>query len=74
DAGRQGRFRALRTLLKDTRLIDATRLVDQGKVSLDGEVYKWEADLMVHWLKPHERRDETEIERAQAAADFRLIS
>ncbi|MCO4760391.1 MAG: histone deacetylase, partial [Myxococcales bacterium] len=39
DAGRQGRFRALRTLLKDTRLIDATRLVDQGKVSLDGEVY-----------------------------------
>ncbi len=73
DPARQGRFRALRAALANLPLIDATRVVDQGKVLLNGEVYTWEPDLMVHWLKPQERIDVDEIERAQAAAKFVVV-
>ena len=72
DPQRQGRFRALRASMAGLPLIRATHLVDAGKVLLNGEVYAWEPDLMVHWLEPQQRLDQAEIERAQAACNFTL--
>lgn len=73
DPARHGRFRALREALAGIALIDATRLVDQGRVHLNGEVYAWEADLMVHWLLPQERIDQEQIRLAQEASQFHVV-
>jgi acetoin utilization deacetylase AcuC-like enzyme len=51
DAERQGRFLAL---LRDTAhlpLMEASRAVEDGRVTLNGEPYAWEATPMVHWLQ-----------------------
>jgi len=72
DAERQGEFLALCDALEDVPLVDATRLVDGGDVSLNGSVYTWQADLMVHWLQPHERRDREAVQRARQAAQFEV--
>jgi acetoin utilization deacetylase AcuC-like enzyme len=52
DAKRQGRFEALVRDLRERELLDATRLLAEGRVRLNGEPYTWEADPMVHWLHP----------------------
>jgi len=73
DPDRQGRFLALQDALGDRPLLDATRLVDQGHIALDGAPYVWEADLMARWLKPHERIDEARVQAARAAATFDVV-
>jgi acetoin utilization deacetylase AcuC-like enzyme len=47
DAARQARFEGLMRCLRDVPLLDATRLVANGRVLLDGAPYSWEADLML---------------------------
>lgn len=49
---RQGRFEALRRDLADLSLVEATRAVAEGRVSLNGEPYTWEPDDMVTRLEP----------------------
>jgi acetoin utilization deacetylase AcuC-like enzyme len=47
---RQGRFEALVRDLAGYPLLEATSLVSEGRVLLDGQPYTWEADEMVFWL------------------------
>jgi acetoin utilization deacetylase AcuC-like enzyme len=51
DPLRQGRFEALVRDLSHLPLLEATTLVSDGRVLLDGEPYAWEADEMVYWLR-----------------------
>jgi acetoin utilization deacetylase AcuC-like enzyme len=53
DPARQGRFEALLRDLKNVPLVEATTALHEGRVSINGEPYVWEADEMVHWLTPH---------------------
>jgi hypothetical protein len=50
DAKRQGRFEKLVADLGDVSLADLTVAIDDGNVELDGEVYRWEPDLMIAML------------------------
>lgn len=50
DPARQGRFEALLRDLKDVPLLEATTALSEGRVLMNDEPYKWEADEMVHWL------------------------
>ena len=52
DPRRQGRFEALVRDLKALPLLDATRAVAEGQVTLNGEPYAWEPEAMVRWLQP----------------------
>ena len=47
DTVRQGQFEALVRDLGGLSLLDATRAVDEGRVLLAGERYRWEPDLMI---------------------------
>ena len=71
DPARQGRFEALRELLRDLPLLEATRAVAEGRVRLGDEVYAWEADEMVRWLEPR-ADDRAAIDAARAASRFTL--
>ncbi len=48
-AVRQGQFEALMRDLRDVPLLDATRLVADGRVTLNDRPWKWEADEMVRF-------------------------
>jgi hypothetical protein len=51
DPERQGRFEALVRDLGDTPLLEATNLVADGRVLVNGKPYAWEADEMAYWLR-----------------------
>ncbi len=65
DPKRQGRFEALCRDLREVPLLDATRAVAEGRVTLNGAPYAWEADEMVRWLHP----PDDEADRAAIAAE-----
>ena len=50
DEARQGRFEAMVRDLGDLPLLEATRMVADGRVLMNGEPYAWEADEMVMGL------------------------
>lgn len=52
DPKRQGRFEALVRDLRELPLLEATRAVAEGRVTLEGKPYAWEADPMVRWQNP----------------------
>jgi acetoin utilization deacetylase AcuC-like enzyme len=52
DAARQGRFEALMRDLAHLPLLEATRLVAEGQVRINGQLYAWEADDMVSRRAP----------------------
>ncbi|MBZ4412095.1 histone deacetylase [Myxococcus sp. XM-1-1-1] len=52
DPARQGRFEAMMRDLASMPLLEATRAMAEGRVMLDGEPYRWEADDMVLPLEP----------------------
>jgi hypothetical protein len=72
DPARQGRFEALVRVLGGVPLVEATTAVDEGRVTLDGAPYAWEADEMVFWLRevPVDA-GEVERERGQVRFDYR---
>ena len=49
DPARQGRFEALLRDLGEIPLREASLAISEGRVSLNGKRYEWEADLMVSW-------------------------
>jgi acetoin utilization deacetylase AcuC-like enzyme len=64
---RQGRFEALVRDLAGVPLLEATGAVSEGKVRLNGEPYRWEADEMALWLGGSESDEaETKLERERA--------
>lgn len=62
---RQGRFEALVRDLKVVPLLQATRAVAEGRITLNGEPYTWEADEMISWIEY--RRDP--VDKAAIAAE-----
>ena len=52
DPARQGRFEALLRDLQALPLVEATRLVAEGRVAMNGEPYVWEASDLVSLLQP----------------------
>jgi acetoin utilization deacetylase AcuC-like enzyme len=71
DPARQGRFEALLRDLAGVPLPEATRLVEEGRVLLDGQPYRWEADEMVDLLAS--AGDDAEaVAAAREAARFTL--
>jgi hypothetical protein len=71
DPDRQGRFEALVRDLKGVPLLEATNAVSQGRVSLDGAPYEWEADEMAYWLR-ESPADAGEVERQREQVRFTL--
>ncbi|HUJ27255.1 MAG TPA: histone deacetylase [Myxococcales bacterium] len=71
DPARQGRFEALVQALQGMPLVEATRAVADGRVLLDGQPYKWEADEMVLWVEPRPQ-DRESIDQEKARAHFSL--
>jgi acetoin utilization deacetylase AcuC-like enzyme len=71
DPDRQGRFEALVRDLKGVPLLEATNAVSQGRVSLDGARYEWEADEMAYWLR-ESPADAGEVERERERVRFAL--
>jgi hypothetical protein len=51
DPLRQGRFEALQRDLAALPLVEATRLVAEGRVLMNGEPYTWEASELVSLLE-----------------------
>lgn len=50
DAARQARFEALQRDLGAMPLAELTTAIDEGRVKMNGAPYRWEPDVMVHWL------------------------
>jgi acetoin utilization deacetylase AcuC-like enzyme len=69
----QGRFEALMEALSDLPLSEATQAVTEGRVRLNGEPYRWEAAVMVHWLD-EESFDLEAVARTRAQSHFALRS
>ncbi len=67
DSARQGRYEALLRDLSDLSLRDASVAISAGRVTLNGERYDWEADLMVSWPETNaEAADAIRAERERA--------
>jgi len=62
---RQGRFQAIIRDTKHLTLLEATRAIAEGRLTLNGAPYTWEADEMVSWLEY--RRDP--VDQAAIAAE-----
>jgi acetoin utilization deacetylase AcuC-like enzyme len=71
DAARQGRFEALVRDLSALPLLEATRAITDGRVSLGGAPYRWEPDLMVGGPV---RDDADEVARARDQARFTVAA
>ena len=71
DPARQGRFEALIRDLRGVSLLEATAAVAEGRVSLHGTPYTWEADLMVAWRQPVQI-DEAAVAQARDGSRFTL--
>lgn len=69
DPERQGRFEALVRDLAHLPLREASRLLDQGRVLMNGQPYAWEADEMAYWLR-EPPADAGEVERERARVRF----
>lgn len=62
DSARQGRFLALVRDSRDRPLLEVTRAVAEGRVTLNGAPYAWEAEEMVSNLHPEaDPKDEAEV-------------
>jgi acetoin utilization deacetylase AcuC-like enzyme len=71
DPQRQGRFEALMRDLVEVPIAQATEAIGQGRVRLNGEPYRWEADEMALWLRPR-TEDEAAIAHERDRARFSL--
>ena len=69
DPERQGRFEALVRDLAHVPLLEATTLVAEGRVLMDGRPYAWEADEMAYWLR-ESPADAGEVERERETVKF----
>jgi hypothetical protein len=59
DPARQRRFEALLRRLEGVPLLEATRAVAEGRVTLDGKPYTWEPEVMCRWLSAEATRTES---------------
>jgi hypothetical protein len=71
DPARQGRFEALIRAMEGIPLREATQLVAQELVEMDGNTYTWEPEPMVYWLEPRDA-DRTTIEQERDKVHFSI--
>ncbi len=74
DPRRQGRFQALLRAARRLPLLEATRAIHEGRVTLNGQPYEWEPDEMVRWQDAAQiPRDKAEIaaERDRSRFEFK---
>jgi len=69
DPDREGRFQALVRDLAGRPLLEATQLVTEGRLVLNGQPYAWEADEMAYWLR-ESPADPGEVEREKLRNHF----
>jgi len=69
DPDREGRFQALVRDLADRPLLEATQLVADGRILMNGQPYAWEADEMAYWLR-ESPADPGEVEREKLRVHF----
>ncbi|WP_242394909.1 histone deacetylase family protein [Anaeromyxobacter oryzisoli] len=72
DPERQGRFEALVRDLQDVPLLEATVAVSEGRVTMDGAPYAWEADEMAYWLR-ESPSEPGEVERERERVHFAVV-
>lgn len=72
DLARQARFQALMAAAAGRTLPEIDAALEEGRVRLDGVVYRWEPDVAVCWLDGH-RHDPQALAAAQAALRFELL-
>ena len=72
DGERQGRFEALMRDLGAMPLAEATRALAEGRVRMDGVLYTWEADPMVHLRTKVE--PDSKVAEARERAHFTVVS
>ncbi|HET9553643.1 MAG TPA: histone deacetylase, partial [Anaeromyxobacteraceae bacterium] len=72
DPERQGRFEALVRDLAHLPLLEATKLVTDGRVLMNGEPYAWEADEMAYWLR-ESPSEPGEAERERLRVHFTVV-
>ncbi|MBK7580424.1 MAG: histone deacetylase [Myxococcales bacterium] len=71
DAIHQAHFEALLEQLAQVRLAELSQAIADGRVTLDGERYTWEAGEMVYWLDQRSPAREL-VEREKQRARFAL--
>jgi len=74
DAKRQGRFEALVRDARKMSLLESTRAIADGRVTLNGDAYQWEADEMVRWndsANIPQDRDAVAAERERCHFEFK---
>jgi hypothetical protein len=70
----QRNFEALQRDLGQSPLLELTHAIEGGRVTLDGEPYRWEPGAMVAWLDPElESTHRDLIARTEKAARFRFV-
>lgn len=74
DAKRQGRFLALQRDMAKVPLLIATRSLAEGRVRLNGEPYKWEADEMVRYADERAPNDESEVAAERDRCHFEITA
>lgn len=75
DSGRQGRFLALVRDTRDRPLLEVTRAVAEGRATLNGAPYAWEAEEMVASLHPEgDAKDEAAVTAEQERCHFVVAS
>ncbi len=74
DPHREGRFQALLRDMRHLPLLEATRAIHEGRVTLNGKPYTWEAEEMVRWHDRARRpQDKVEVAAERDAAHFALV-
>jgi hypothetical protein len=73
DPSRQGRFEAMVRDFAGLPLAKVSQAMADGRVQLNGNPYRWEADDMVWWIVPREADDQAEIENARRHAQFTVL-
>ncbi|MFT3709401.1 MAG: histone deacetylase [Archangium sp.] len=72
DAKRQGRFLALARDMSKVPLLIATRSLAEGRVTLNGEKYQWEADEMVRYADDRAPDDDAEVAAERDRCHFEI--
>lgn len=73
DPARQGRFEAMVRDFAGLPLAEVSQAMADGRVLLNGNPYRWEADDMVWWLSPREVGDQAAVEDARQHAQFAVL-
>jgi acetoin utilization deacetylase AcuC-like enzyme len=72
DPERQGRFEALVRDLAHLPLLEATKVISEGRVLMNGAPYAWEADEMAYWLR-ESPAEPGEAERERERVKFTVL-